>query len=84
MSFDRRYARRKRRALNAQGSLPRGDVLYLRLELLSWRQEIRDYPSINVEGRYLVANCKPAWGLFGLVLSIGALLLGALFLYLRA
>jgi hypothetical protein len=37
-----------------------GDVLYLRLEPVSWRQEIRDYPSINVEGRYLVANCKPA------------------------
>src|SRR5262249_6977964 len=27
---------------------------------------------------------QEAWGLFGLVLSIGALLLGALFLYLRA
>jgi hypothetical protein len=31
----------------------------LRLEPVSWRQEIRDYPSIKVEGRYLVASCKP-------------------------
>jgi len=34
--------------------------LYLRLEPISWRQEIRDYPTINVEGRYLVASCKAA------------------------
>jgi hypothetical protein len=34
--------------------------LYLQLEPVSWRQEIRDYPSINVEGRYLVASCKAA------------------------
>jgi len=33
--------------------------LYLRLEPVSWRQEVRDYPTINVEGRYLAANCKP-------------------------
>jgi hypothetical protein len=32
--------------------------LYLRLEPLSWRQEIRYYPTITVEGRYLVASCK--------------------------
>ena len=34
--------------------------MYLRLEPISWRQEIRDYPTINVEGRYLVASCKAA------------------------
>jgi hypothetical protein len=34
--------------------------LYLRLEPVSWRQEIRDYPSISVEGRYLEASCKAA------------------------
>ena len=34
--------------------------MYLLLEPVSWRQEIRDHPSINVEGRYLVARCKPA------------------------
>ena len=34
--------------------------MYLQLEPVSWRQEIRDYPSINVEGRYLVARCKAA------------------------
>jgi hypothetical protein len=37
-----------------------GDVLYLRLEPLSWGQEIRNYPTINVVGRYLVATCKAA------------------------
>jgi hypothetical protein len=34
--------------------------LYLRLEPLSWRQEIRNYPTINVVGRYLAAKCKAA------------------------
>jgi hypothetical protein len=34
--------------------------LYLRLEPLSWCQEIRNYPTINVVGRYLAAKCKAA------------------------
>jgi hypothetical protein len=34
----------------------------LLLKPISWRQAIRDYPSIKVEGRYLVASCKPESG----------------------
>jgi hypothetical protein len=34
----------------------------LRLEPVSWVQEIRDYPSIKVEGQYLRVSCKPEPG----------------------
>ena len=36
--------------------------MYLRLEPVSWTQEIRDYQDIKVEGRFLRARCKPRPG----------------------
>jgi hypothetical protein len=36
--------------------------VYLRLEPVSWTQEIRDYQDIKVEGRFLRARCKPRPG----------------------
>ena len=33
---------------------------YIYFEPIEWTQEIRDYPNINVRGRYLRVNCRVA------------------------